>query len=107
MSRSIPVRRFLLLLPGVLWPTRRVEASPDTVLAVRVDTTQRRALLHLPPSRRRAAVALVIAFHGAQGTGQGLRNGTGLNETADLRGVLVATRSAAGQLGGGLRLQQR
>jgi len=90
MSRSIPLRRSLLLLFGALWLTHRADGSPDTVLVVRVDTTQRSALLHLPPSASAGRpLPLVIAFHGAQGTGLGLRNGTGFNNAADTRGVLV------------------
>lgn len=91
MSCSIPVRRSLVLLLGALWLTRRAEAVPDTLLVIRVDTTQRRALLHLPPTAPAGGrLPLVIAFHGAQGTGLGLRNGTGFSDAADLRGVLVA-----------------
>jgi poly(3-hydroxybutyrate) depolymerase len=92
MSCSIPVRRrSLFLLLGALWLTRRADASPDTLLAIRVDTAQRRALLHLPPAASAGRrLPLVIAFHGAEGTGQGLRNGTGFNDVADMRGVLVA-----------------
>jgi polyhydroxybutyrate depolymerase len=56
-----------------------------------VDTAQRRALLHLPPAASAGRrLPLVIAFHGAEGTGQELRNGTGFNDVADMRGVLVA-----------------
>jgi polyhydroxybutyrate depolymerase len=91
MPCSIPVRRSLVLLLSALWLTRRADASPDTLLLVRVDTTQRRALLHLPPSAPAGRpLPLVIAFHGAQGTGLGLRNGTGFSDAADMRGVLVA-----------------
>lgn len=92
MWRSIPARSgsaFLVL--GALWLARRAEASPDTLLVVRVDTTQRHALLHVPPAASAGnPLPLVIAFHGAQGTAQGFRNGTGFNDAADLRGVLVA-----------------
>lgn len=90
MSSSLPVRRWLILLWGALWLTRRADASPDTALIIRVDTTQRRALLHLPPTVSAGRpLPLVIAFHGAQGSGPGLMNGTGFNEAADVRGVLV------------------
>jgi poly(3-hydroxybutyrate) depolymerase len=107
MSCSIPVRGSLILLLGALWLTRRADASPDTLLVVRVDTTQRRALLHLPPAASAGRpVPLVIAFHGAQGTGVGLRNGTGFNDAADLRDVLVAYPDAPlGNWARGLRLQ--
>jgi poly(3-hydroxybutyrate) depolymerase len=96
MACSIPEgRRSLILLLAALWLTSRADASPDTLLAVRVDTAQRRALLHLPPAASTGRpLPLVIAFHGAQGTGQGLRNATGFNDAADMRRVLVAYTDA-------------
>jgi polyhydroxybutyrate depolymerase len=89
---SIPARsRAVVLVLGALWLARRADASPDTLLVVRVDTTQRRALLHMPPAASAGhPLPLVIAFHGAQGTAQGFSNGTGFNDAADMRGVLVA-----------------
>ena len=92
MWRSIPARsRSVFLVLGALSLARRAEASPDTLLVVRVDTTQRHALLHVPPAASAGnPLPLVIAFHGAQGTAQGFMNGTGFNDAADMRGVLVA-----------------
>ncbi len=92
MWRSTPARgRAVFLLLGALWLARRADASPDTLLVLRVDTTQRRVLLPVPPTALSGnPLPLIIAFHGAQGTALGLRNGTGLSDAADMRGVLVA-----------------
>ena len=51
-------------------------------------------LLHVPP-RARAPLALVLAFHGAGGTGDGFADYSGLSATADAHGFAVLYPSAA------------
>jgi polyhydroxybutyrate depolymerase len=55
------------------------------------------ALLHVP-RRARPPLALVIAFHGARGTGPGFAAETGLSSTADRHGfaVLYPTAGSSG-----------
>jgi polyhydroxybutyrate depolymerase len=60
-------------------------ASPGTH---RIDGT----LLHMPPKR---PVGLVLAFHGAGGTGDGFSGGTGFSSVADRYGFAVLYPSAA------------
>jgi polyhydroxybutyrate depolymerase len=52
------------------------------------------ALLHVPP-RPRAPLPLVLAFHGAGGTGRGMAEYSGLSKTADKEGFAVLYPSAA------------
>jgi polyhydroxybutyrate depolymerase len=49
-------------------------------------------LLHVPPE---APAGLVLAFHGAGGTGDGFAGGTGLSDAADRHGFAVLYPSAA------------
>jgi polyhydroxybutyrate depolymerase len=49
-------------------------------------------LLHVPP---KAPVGLVLAFHGAGGTGDGFAGGTGFSDAADDHGFAVLYPSAA------------
>ena len=51
-------------------------------------------LLHVPPHAR-APLPLVLAFHGAGGTGDGFALYTGLSETADAHGFAVLYPSAS------------
>src|SRR5438128_7522435 len=52
------------------------------------------ALLHVP-ARVRTPMALVIAFHGAGGTGSGMARYSGLSATADRYGFAVLYPTAA------------
>ena len=52
------------------------------------------ALLHVP-RRAKAPLPLVIAFHGAGGTGPGMADYSGLSDTADAKGFAVLYPTAA------------
>jgi polyhydroxybutyrate depolymerase len=56
---------------------------------------ERSALVHIP-AQRRAQVPLVLALHGAGGTGAGMERYSGLSDVADRNGFAVAYPDAAG-----------
>src|SRR5690242_356061 len=53
-------------------------------------------LLHVPPHPK-APLALVLAFHGANGNGDGFANESGLSQTADAHGFAVVYPKSAGR----------
>src|SRR4051794_10844394 len=65
----------------------RAIAAEDCV-AKRGDTMLGTALLHVPEGAR-APLPLVMAFHGAGGTGRGMAGYSGLSATADRYGFAV------------------
>jgi polyhydroxybutyrate depolymerase len=77
---------------GARTTAHRAAASPDPDPApcrpARGDTTIGTALLHVPP-RVRAPLPLVVAFHGARGTGEGFADESGLSRSADRHGFAV------------------
>jgi polyhydroxybutyrate depolymerase len=72
-------------------PTRSASAACTRVAG---DARIGGALLHVPP-RAQVPIPLVLAFHGAGGTGDGFAGSTGLSKTADAHGFAVLYPSAA------------
>src|SRR3954452_2826288 len=72
-------------------PPQTAAAATDCV-AQPGDHRLRDTLLHIPP---KPPVGLVLAFHGAGGTGDGFASGTGFSDGADEHGFAVLYPSAA------------
>lgn len=65
-----------------------IAASPAPCRPVAGDSHIDGALLHIPP-KVRAPLPLVVAFHGAGGTGDGFARESGLSKSADRHGFAV------------------
>src|SRR3954454_6458643 len=79
---------------GASPPAAALGPAPPAWTPVAGDQRVDGVLLHVPPHPR-APLALVLAFHGAGGTGDGFADYTGLSETADAHGFAVLYPSAA------------
>src|SRR3954454_7500567 len=75
-------------------PARAIAAAEQCVPQPGDQMLDAGTLLHVPPDGR-AARALVLAFHGAGGTGPGMAGYSGLSVTADEQGFAVLYPSAA------------
>jgi polyhydroxybutyrate depolymerase len=85
-----------LLAAFLLWPEFAAAQAPpvvapgDTERTIMVGGLERHYLLHIPPSYDgRAAVPVVLMFHGAGGKGGGALRETGWGEKADRAGFLA------------------
>src|SRR4051794_41909551 len=76
----------LALAPRARQPARAIAA--DDCIPKPGDTTLGTALLHVPAGAK-APLPLVMAFHGAGGTGAGMAGYSGLSATADRYGFAV------------------
>jgi polyhydroxybutyrate depolymerase len=66
-------------------------ATGDRQLSFQVDGQARTCILHLPPAYDgKRSLPLVIALHGAPGTGKGMADMTGFSDLADREGFIVA-----------------
>jgi polyhydroxybutyrate depolymerase len=83
----------LLLVYGPADPPQPAIAAADCRSVVG-DQKLGDALLHVPPHTH-APLALVLAFHGAGGTGEGFAGASGLSKTADAHGFAVLYPNAA------------
>src|SRR5262245_45472399 len=90
---SLALVALLAVVLGVLYaddpadPPQQAIAAPDCRLSPG-DQTVGGALLHVP-KRGRTPLPLVLAFHGAGGTGRGMADSSGLSQTADRHGFAV------------------
>ncbi|HEY6886135.1 MAG TPA: PHB depolymerase family esterase [Solirubrobacter sp.] len=84
----------VLVLAGRTETTDRAVAAVDCRPVAGDHTLPDDALLHVP-RRAKAPLPLVIAFHGAGGTGPGMADYSGLSETADAKGFAVLYPTAA------------
>ena len=75
--------------PGTLSPGNHL-------IDVDVAETPRQVLIHMPPGSGNARIPLVLAFHGAGGSGPAMAPYSGLSRLADRAGFAVAYPSAAG-----------
>ena len=67
----------------------------DHLVHIDVDGVDREALVHVPRIVRGHAVPLLLAFHGAGGSGRRMATYSGFSGVADLAGFVVAYPSAA------------
>src|SRR5262249_35583265 len=81
-----------VLAPRAGQPARAIAA--DVCVPKRGNTMLGTALLHVP-KREKAPIPLVMAFHGAGGTGPGMADYSGLSDTADHYGFAVLYPTAA------------
>jgi polyhydroxybutyrate depolymerase len=83
----------VLLVYGPADPPQPANAATDC-RPIAGDQELDGALLHVPP-RAQAPLALVLAFHGAGGTGAGFAEESQLSKTADAHGFAVLYPNAA------------
>jgi polyhydroxybutyrate depolymerase len=90
----------LCIAASVLFLAAQTETTDRAVAAVDCQplagdhTLPGDALLHVP-ARAKGPLPLVIAFHGAGGTGPGMADYSGLSDTADAKGFAVLYPTAA------------
>lgn len=92
MTRSIAIR-YVLMVPLVCLTAVACSPAPtgNQYLTIQVGAQARTCVLHLPQGfDGTRPLPLVIAIHGAGGTGAGMAGTTGFNAIADRNGFIVA-----------------
>jgi polyhydroxybutyrate depolymerase len=81
-------------------PAARFPAPGDFDLTLQVGSRERTFLVHLPPGfAERAALPVLLAFHGGGGSAQGFQEYAGLDAIADREGFVVVYPDGTGRLG--------